>query len=262
MVFSLSPSGLLGRRSVILFLLGFLGVVSILTVPLALPAGQELPLSETAIRILSVVQGSVFLLIAVVIGHLCAPRVGFSTPLIERVTGRFRGEISWQPLAVSGVAWGVISAVIIGILATLARPLLPESFVAAGEQASTPLVARLLYGGITEEILLRWGMMSLLAWLYWRLWQRGRGDLTAAGAWLAIIGAAVLFGVGHLPAAAVLAGQGGLSLFLVVYIISLNALFGLGAGWLFWRKGLEAAIIAHMTFHVVIVAAESLAQFV
>ncbi|NQZ12399.1 MAG: CPBP family intramembrane metalloprotease, partial [Algicola sp.] len=39
------------------------------------------------------------------------------------------------------------------------------------------------------------------------------------------------------------------------YIIGLNMLFGLIGGWLFYKKGLEAAILAHMMAHVVMLMA-------
>ena len=69
----------------------------------------------------------------------------------------------------------------------------------------------------------------------------------------AIIISAVVFGIGHLPVASLLAG--GLTVPLVIYVISANSLFGMVAGYLYWRRGLEAAMIAHMFAHVVMLAA-------
>ena len=39
---------------------------------------------------------------------------------------------------------------------------------------------------------------------------------------------------------------------------SANALFGFVAGFLYWRRGLEAAMIAHMVAHLIMVSAEQL----
>src|SRR5690606_20504576 len=111
------------------------------------------------------------------------------------------------------------------------------------------LSARILYGGIREELMLRWGLMSLLLWLSWRFIQRKSTSPSALLYWLAIIASAVLFGVGHLPAAHALVGD--LSFPVVAYVIGGNAAFGVLAGWLFWRFGLEAAILAHAITHVV-----------
>ncbi len=65
--------------------------------------------------------------------------------------------------------------------------------------------------------------------------------------WAAIILAAVLFGLGHLPA---LAGMVTLTPLIVFRTVLLNALGGLLFGWLFWRRNLETAIVAHAAGHV------------
>lgn len=46
-----------------------------------------------------------------------------------------------------------------------------------------------------------------------------------------------------------LAGE--LTGYIVLFVIGANATFGLLFGYLFWRYGLEAAIIAHITARVV-----------
>jgi membrane protease YdiL (CAAX protease family) len=113
------------------------------------------------------------------------------------------------------------------------------------------VLARLLYGGITEEVLLRWGLMSVFAWLLWRVLQRGRNQPRPAIVWTANIAAAVLFGALHIPAAAAFLT---LSAPLVVQIIVVNALAGVACGWLYWRRSLEAAMAAHAMVHVVFIA--------
>jgi hypothetical protein len=62
--------------------------------------------------------------------------------------------------------------------------------------------------------------------------------------------------MGHLPIASALGV--GLTAPIVAYIIMANSLFGLIAGYLYWKKGLEAAIIAHMFAHVVIATASAI----
>jgi membrane protease YdiL (CAAX protease family) len=65
-----------------------------------------------------------------------------------------------------------------------------------------------------------------------------------------------LFGVGHLPAAAALVGA--LTRGVVVFIVAANSVFGVLFGYLYWKRGLETAIIAHATAHVVGYAAAQL----
>jgi membrane protease YdiL (CAAX protease family) len=38
-----------------------------------------------------------------------------------------------------------------------------------------------------------------------------------------------------------------------------NSIFGIVAGFLYWRRGLEAAILAHMSAHLVLILAIYLA---
>jgi hypothetical protein len=67
-----------------------------------------------------------------------------------------------------------------------------------------PLVSKLLYGGIVEELLLRWSLMSLLVWVAWRL----AGRPAPVPGWvygIGLVASALLFAVGHLPALVALA---------------------------------------------------------
>ncbi|WP_268876550.1 CPBP family glutamic-type intramembrane protease [Litchfieldia alkalitelluris] len=54
--------------------------------------------------------------------------------------------------------------------------------------------------------------------------------------------AAVLFGVGHLPAAFSIFGK---SRLVVTRTILLNAIPGILFGWLYWKFGIEIAILSH-----------------
>ncbi|MBD0386806.1 MAG: hypothetical protein ICV54_09820 [Nostoc sp. C3-bin3] len=52
---------------------------------------------------------------------------------------------------------------------------------------------------ITKEIWMRWGFMSLLVWLGWKLFNQGVALPSHAVYQSAIVLAAVVFGLGHLP---------------------------------------------------------------
>jgi membrane protease YdiL (CAAX protease family) len=63
----------------------------------------------------------------------------------------------------------------------------------------------------------------------------------------------VVFGVGHLPVALLVVPH--ITLLLAGYVIAANSVFGLVAGYLYWKKGLESAMIAHIFTHLVILTA-------
>jgi membrane protease YdiL (CAAX protease family) len=70
---------------------------------------------------------------------------------------------------------------------------------------------------------------------------------------LAILISSFIFGLGHLPVAVFLIPE--TTLALVLFVIVANSAFGLVAGYLYWKYGLEAAIIAHMLCHVLLATA-------
>src|SRR5687768_10128510 len=246
----------------ILWLAGMAGVLSVLLIDLSalianLPAaaGAEMPFHPLVIKLLSVVQTSILLSLAVFIGVRLSPSVGLSAPAAEALASGKDFLSALKPQVVPGVIAGFIAGVAILSTYLLFRPTLPPVFVTRAENlnSSMPVVTRLLYGGITEELLLRWGLLTLLVWASWRIFQRGHGTPRTIYFVIAILISSVVFGIAHLPLVRALGVD--FSLPIVTFVVFANSLFGLIAGYLYWRKGLEAAIIAHITTHLVIVTA-------
>jgi membrane protease YdiL (CAAX protease family) len=103
------------------------------------------------------------------------------------------------------------------------------------------------YGaGVCEEILLRLGFLTFVVWSLTRLTRQ-----VAAGprtAWAGILVASLLFGMIHLPAASRLIGLTGP---VIAQVLFENGVLGVVFGWLYWRKGLIAAMTAHISQDVV-----------
>jgi len=160
--------------------------------------------------------------------------------------GRERQSQPWLKAIAFGAAAGLL---IVGIdsLFTPYMPALlnpdapptPQASAAAGFLAS-------FYGAIGEELQLRLFLMTLMVWA---LSKVSGGRLKPQVFWIAIILAALLFGVAHLPAAARI-----WPLDLVVYskIVLLNGIGGLVFGWLFWKQGLESAMLAHFSADLIL----------
>lgn len=256
------------RLFLILWAMGITGVLSFLFVDLsaiiaAFPPqpGQppvNLP-SPVLLKVVSLIQPSVFVSVAVFVGVWLSDRVGLNAPAAEAAA---RGESFFtilKPQLLPGILAGLASGVAIAASWVVAKPFLSPEFIVRAEEFNKlmPHITRFLYGGITEEVLLRWGLMTLLVWAAWRLLQKGKGSPNAFCMIGAIVISAIAFGVGHLPIASMLAG--GLTLPLVIYVITANLIFGLVAGFLYWHRGLEAAMIAHMSAHVILITAIYLA---
>lgn len=248
------------KRFLPLFLLGLTGIATIpFTLMTALQA-QSLPadapqLPWPAITLLSVIQPALLLAVAVAIGNALAYRVGFRSRLLDKISSgvAFKdGLLKDIPVAIPA---GIVVAIVMTTLDTaIFKAALPEFFQQAQTIRPVTLgttVMGVLYGGVTEELMMRWGAMSLFAFGAWRMSQRGsgspQGTLQPAAAWMAISLSALLFAIGHLPAAAMI---GPLTPLLVLRILALNTMAGLVFGWLFWRRSLEAAMLAHATVHV------------
>ena len=89
--------------------------------------------------------------------------------------------------------------------------------------------------------------MTVLVWMGARLTRTNRPR--AIVAWTANILAAILFGLGHLPATAMLVP---LTTAVMVRAIVLNGLVGVACGWLYWRKGILLAMLAHFSADIVL----------
>ena len=90
--------------------------------------------------------------------------------------------------------------------------------------------------------------MSFVVWLGYKL----TGGTSSAVNWCGIVIAALVFGVGHLPALFAIAPE--VTVSLIFYIMVANSTLGILFGWLFWKKGIESAMVAHIFTHVAFLA--------
>ncbi|SHN87631.1 CPBP family glutamic-type intramembrane protease [Bradyrhizobium erythrophlei] len=212
-------------------------------------------MSAVQLLLISTVQTAVLLLIAVLAGLWASRRLGLAVPLVSAWLTR-------QPLprdAGRTLLWAFAIGLAVGaVLILLDTFVFAHMPSVAGLVKSTPggvgpgawqgLLAS-FYGGIDEEILLRFGLMSVLALALRAVWRRRDADLPPAVFWIANILAALLFGLGHLPATAALVP---LTAAVVLRAIVLNGVAGIVFGVLFRRYGLEWAMLSHFGADIVL----------
>lgn len=178
-------------------------------------------------------------------------RVGLGTPLLRRWLVRESAPArAPRPPVASSIALGIAAGLAIAGLAALLDPMLPPMrnppHLPPGAATAFNGLLASFYGGIAEETLLRLFLVTLLVWLAARI----RRAAPAPGAyWFAIVLAAVVFGVGHLPAAAQVWD---LDALVAARTVLLNAIGGIAFGWLYWKRGLEMAIVAHFAADIVL----------
>jgi membrane protease YdiL (CAAX protease family) len=224
------------------------GSVAITAMVLPQLLGQmqvPLPAPLWVLTLAGLAQSALLLALAVWAGVRLTPSVGLRAPAFEAVvTGRPIGP-ALRPQFLPGLIAGVLG----GISLFAAFRYAPAAVAQLQDRFAIPIVARVLYGGITEELLLRWGLMTALVWLAWRFLHPRHGPVRAGFVWLAIAVSALMFAAGHLPSASVLLG--GLDVPIVAFVMGANTAFGLLFGYLYWRHGLESAMIAHAMAHLV-----------
>lgn len=241
---------------ILLFILGLIGVLSMLTMEIPIPEEArgilEAQFSAQQIKLLILINPTLILLIAVTLGISFYKKTGLKAPILEGIISKKEIDPSIKDILKSGVLLGVLSGILLTAIGSLFVPSLPEEFIKISENIKPSLAARFLYGGITEEIVMRFGLMTFIVWLGSLIFK----SLNTSVYWIGILIAAFLFALGHFPV--VYQSISDPSTALLSYVIIGNMVGGIIFGWLYWRKGLEAAMLAHIFTHVVMVIAEQL----
>ena len=210
------------------------------------------PVPLPALVLLSLAQNTVLLALVTGAGLFLTAKVGLpGAELIEdRLSGQSIGErfrTIIQPALITGVGVGATLLLLFFLVLKNELPNLPF-----GKSALIPVWKRLLvclYGGLTEEILMRLFLFSLLAWLLSKVWRSETGAPSRKVFWAANIILAVLFGLGHLGSVIPLMP---VTFNIVVGALLLNGIASFAFTLIYWRRGLEAAMLAHFIADVMI----------
>jgi len=198
--------------------------------------------------VVGVIQNLIFAIIAAILGILFGRRAGLHAPVFEAIAN---GDLPWMTLGNLIIPAALIGAVAAFSLITLYygvfRPQIDRDIVLLTERLRLEMgiSTRVLIGGVYEEILYRWGLMGLFAWIGAIL----TGTTSTAVLWISNLIAAFLFSLAHLPGATALGFSPPREL--VSMSLAINILGGLVFGWLFWRYGLFASMVAHALFHII-----------
>lgn len=227
-------------------LLGLIGVLSLLIAPVpevllakdqafaALP-----PLVQKGVLLINPM---ILVLIGAVTGAALAHRVGFQSVLAGTATSE-----GFMRTAAKAAVGGFFLGLFLAAADKVSAPLMGPAWQALAEttvRGPAHTAMGVLYGGMAEEVMLRWGFMSLVAWALASLLP---SRMRVGYGILAVVSAALLFAAGHLPA---VASQVELSTAIILRTLLLNTLGGLFFGWLFWRHNLETAMVAHAASHL------------
>ena len=223
----------------------------LLVMPQAL---AKVPLPLPAIVLLQSLQSFVLLTLLSFCGLRMGHRVALGAPWLCALLARQpRGAQPWLLAVACGVLAGIAIVGLDPLFAAYmpkpvqAMPATPQASALAGFLAS-------FYGGIAEETMMRLFFVTLFAW---GLHLASRGRRARWHLVAAVLLAALLFGAGHLPAAAKIWP---LDAVVVARTLALNGLAGLVFGWFYVRHGLESAMLSHFCADLVLHVAAPLAM--
>lgn len=197
--------------------------------------------SETVLTVVTVAQTVLYALVCGFFGYILSDKIGLMRPF------RFEKKRLLITLIVSAAG-----GVVFSLDAWTFGKWIPEigaSYAATGTFDADLWITSVLYGGVIEEVMMRLFLMSLLAFLLWKLFFRKRETVPTGLLIAANIAAAILFAAGHLPVTA--STFGALTPMLLLRCFLLNGAFGLLFGRLYRKYGIQYAMLSHALLHII-----------
>ena len=216
------PTSLPLKRTIVLFAGGIAGVFAVLPHPLS-------HLGEFFGEV--VVIG-----ISASAGTYLTSRAGLRSPALDAaLAGRpLRPNMA---LAAQAIGAGIVITLMLIIAdAALFTPSLTAAQLSAPPAPVWTGALYALYGGLFEEVVFHYGLLAAFVFL---------AQLLLPGTpsyWVAITVSSLALGLFHLVNAAALLP---LTALVVTRTLVVGTAGGIASGWLYWRRGLEAAMVAH-----------------
>lgn len=239
----------------VLTLLGIIGIASLLVSDLPLdnlPQEVRDMFPPETLRLLILANPVLILVAATILGTLLYDKVNLGVPILEKLLRKPNpNKFSISETVINGILLGLLAGSVILLITRLFHPYLPTELT-DNDEIDLHIISRILYGGITEELLMRFGLMTLLVWIIYKITKK----LTAPVYWIAIILSSFVFAMGHLPIVFQVVSEP--TFLTYAYIISANSIGGVVFGYAYYKKGLETAFIAHAFTHITMVTLTSL----
>lgn len=231
----------------VLFGASIVGAIAVIPFQFTL---QGIMLSEVPLEniIVSFIINCVLFFILTFVGLFLSKKIGFGAPILERLTEK--KEVKSYVKSILGISIGL--GILAGILMLIADYLLSHFGGISIDVTLPPAWQGFLgafYGGVNEELLMRLLLMSLIIWIFFKIKKTDDGKPTRVSIWVAIIIAAIFFGIGHLVITSELTA---ITPAIIARAVLLNGIGGIAFGWLYWRKGLESAMISHFSADIIL----------
>jgi len=231
----------------ILLVASILSIIAILPYMLSLQWDIliQIPLPLPVVLLLSIIQNIVLFSIIIFFGLLLSKKVWLWTRYLEKYVKNKTISLDIKKMFKKSVLFWLWT----GALIILIDLLFVNIGVVILEDTSIPIwqwALATFYGWISEEILLRLFLMSLVIWILNKVLKQKENNWII---YFAIIITAILFWVWHLPAVASMID---LTPVIIFRTILLNAIWGIVFWYLYWKQGLESSMVAHFSADIVL----------
>ena len=197
--------------------------------------------SMGALVTITAAQTALYTFIAGFFGYIVTNKIGLTKPFTFK-----------KKSLIASLLFGTGLGVLIGIDHFISGAIYPEIQTTNISSFSlNGVIASILYGGIIEEVMLRFFFMSLISFIIWKLFFRKytSENIPSKVYIIANIVAALAFAAGHLPATVGIFGS--LDAYILIRCFVLNGIGGYLFGELFRKHGIGYSMIAHATAHIV-----------
>jgi hypothetical protein len=221
------------RLLVAVVMLGLIGVATLGFAPLETILPPKLHLPRAALLI----QPAIFTVLCALLGWWTLPRTGLDAPVLRGLIEKS----DWSAPLRRGLPAAAGTAALVSVILVI-YALATAQVVLNMPQLDIPLISRLGYGGLGEEIIARWGLLTAFMALAMRL-----GQSRSAAFWSANTMAALLFAFGHFGVLFALMPHP--PLWLLIAVVLGNFVPAAAFGLLYRQFGIESAMIAHAGAH-------------
>lgn len=203
-------------------------------------------------RIAAVTQSLLISLVACLAGAYAAPRIGINTPFFSAIA-----ELSIKDLS-AVLSTQIMPALLLCVPVSLGAALLYSVFPryrTIFQYFSMPLGVRVMHEGIVEEIVFRWGLLTIVAYIVNIKFIADRDTAI----WVAICVSALASSLVHISDLVSFTPKNIFGKLTALMLV--NFWSALWYGWLLFQYGLMAAIVCHAAVAVISGYANQLKSF-
>lgn len=229
----------------VLLILSFAAAAGSLPYVMSLGTGPDLQIPPALAALAVFLQSFLLSGILAFAGLKLSLGSGLGAPIFEDLLYGRKYRINWMHELKPAVILGVICGAVLILLDYL---ILTYSGIEAVSEAPAPVwwkgALASFYGGISEEIMMRLFAMNLVIVILNRIDGAEERKSSGGKVLAAMILSSVVFGIGHIAAAAT---SFAMSPMLVIRVIILNFIPGMIFGGLYWKRSLLSAMAGHFT---------------